>query len=92
MRAREHWDKLEDMDTDSFMLVHWMREHSFRMFPPNYKFKVIGSYTDSLTRQISEAVFIEQKGKLNRKRSLELITYLDWRQINQAGNENRIYN
>ena len=37
------------------------------MSPPNYRLRVIGSYIDSLTRQIAEAIFIEYKGKLNRK-------------------------
>ena len=67
MRVKEHWSKLEDLNTDSFMLTHWMRCHGLKMTPPEYTFKVLGSYSDCLSRQIAEAIHIEEKGILNKR-------------------------
>ena len=67
MRAKEHWGKLADLDTHSFMLTHWMKAHGLSMCPPKYTFKVLGTYTDSLSRQIAEAIHIETKGILNKR-------------------------
>ena len=50
MRAKEHWDKLNDLSPESFMLVHWMKAHGLQMSPLNSRLRVTGSYTDSLTR------------------------------------------
>ena len=67
MRANEHWTNLLELNTDSFILTHWMNKHGLQMRPPEYKFKVLGCYRDSLSRQIAEAVFIEDRGKLNKR-------------------------
>ena len=67
MRANEHLNNLLELNTDSFMLTHWMNKHGFQMVPPEYKFKLLGCYKDPLSRQIAEAVFIEERGKLNRR-------------------------
>ena len=67
MRAFEHFKNLEDFKLDSFMLTHWLLEHKLQMTPPDFKFEVIRSFGDSLSRQIAEAVYIEQGGNLNRK-------------------------
>ena len=44
-----------------------MRCHGLRMTPPEYTFKVLGSYSDCLSRQIAEAIHIEEKGILNKR-------------------------
>ena len=49
------------------MLTHWMSKHGHQMCPPEYKFKILGCYRDPLSRQIAEAVFIEERGKLNKR-------------------------
>ena len=67
MRAREHWNKLQDLDVHSFIFTHWMKDHGLSMFPPKYTFKILGTYSDSLSRQIAEAIHIETKGILNKK-------------------------
>ena len=67
MRAYEHWTNLKEMKNDSFMLIHWMSKHGLQMYPPEYKFSKVGTFGDSLTRQITEAILIEQYGNLNKK-------------------------
>ena len=67
MRANEHWNNLLTLSTDSFMLTHWMRKHGLQMRPPDYKFKVLGCYRDSLSRQVAEAVYIEDRGNMNKR-------------------------
>ena len=67
MRAREHHNKLLDYHTESFMFIHWMNSHGLNMTPPRYSFKILGAYTDCLSRQISEAIQIEEKGILNKR-------------------------
>ena len=67
MRAKEHWDKLEALKPESFMLSHWMLQHGTQMLPPNFSFKLVGKYGDCLSRQLSEALYIEEFGNLNRK-------------------------
>ena len=49
MRAREHRNNLLELNTDSFMLTHWMSKHGLRMSPPEYRFKILGCYRDSLS-------------------------------------------
>ena len=67
MRAREHYTKLNDLKTDSFMATHWVQEHGLSMIPPRFKFTVIKSFGDSFSRQISEALHIEKEGTLNKR-------------------------
>ena len=66
MRANEHWNNLLALNTDSFMLTPWMIKHGLQMRPPEYKFKVLGCYRDSLSRQVAEAVYIEDRGNMNK--------------------------
>ena len=67
MRAAEHYDSLNSLCRDSFMLSHWMLVHSTTMEPPEFAFKVFSKYKDSLSRQILEAILIEDRGNLNKK-------------------------
>jgi hypothetical protein len=45
-------------------MKHWVLDQPELDAPPKFKFKIISSFSDSLTRQISEAVRIEQRGEL----------------------------
>ena len=44
------------------MLKHWQEHHSDLEHHPRFQFKIIGSYQDALTRQVSEAVRINLRG------------------------------
>ena len=37
------------------------------MDPPSFSFKIISSHRDCLSRQITEALYIEDQGNMNRK-------------------------
>ena len=67
LRVKEHYKNLENLKIESFMLQHWMDCHGDSMVPPEFQFKVISSYKDSMSRQLSEALLIEKEGSLNRK-------------------------
>ena len=41
---------------------HWVSYHREKPEPPKFKFKVVSSFQDSLTRQISESVRIDLRG------------------------------
>ena len=44
------------------MVKHWADSHGELKEPPQFKFKVVASFKDALTRQVSEAVRIELRG------------------------------
>ena len=67
MRVKEHWENLDNLSHKSFMVAHWMDKHSTQMTPPNFEFRIIGKYNDCLSRQLAEALFIEDRGNLNKK-------------------------
>ena len=52
-RAQEHWSDRMGQKEDSHMVKHWIDEHTDLSEPPPFKIKVISSFRDSLTRQIS---------------------------------------
>ena len=39
---------------------------------PKFKLKVLGQYRDALTRQITEAVYILEKGSLNKRNEFRM--------------------
>ena len=43
-------------------MKHWVLDHPELSVPPKFKFKLISSLIDLLTRQISEAVRIKRRG------------------------------
>ena len=47
---------------DSNMVKHWLDEHADLQEPPPFHIKVVSSFKDSMTRQISESVRIDQRG------------------------------
>ena len=57
------------MKEDSHMLKHWVCDHPDLLEPPKFKFRIIRSFQDPLTRQLAEAVRIELSGEeiLNSK-------------------------
>ena len=44
------------------MLKHWLPDHQHLLEPPKFKFRIIRSFQDPLTRQLAEAVRIERHG------------------------------
>ena len=68
-RAKEHVADRVSMQEDSHMLKHWLCDHPDLLEPPKFKFRIIRSFQDPLTRQLAEAVRIERSGEgiLNSK-------------------------
>ena len=50
LRALEHKKKLEALDENSFILIHWANAHGTELEPPTFKFERIGTYRDPLSR------------------------------------------
>ena len=69
MRTRtfEHMAALGRLDRRSFQLQHWMECHGTSPYPPKFKFEVLNSFKDPLSRQLCEALEIIRTGNLNRK-------------------------
>ena len=61
-RAGEHLRDAQGKQEDSHMIKHWLTDHSELETPPKFKIKVIGSFRDALSRQLSEAVRIDLRG------------------------------
>ena len=68
-RASEHRKDAEDNSEDSHMVKHWRISHPELPIYPAFKFKVIGSYRDALSRQVAEAVRIELRGEVLNSKS-----------------------
>ena len=66
-RVSEHLNNLKNWKKESFIINHWMTTHSLDTSPPEFKFRVMSKHKDPLSRQISEAVLIRTRGKLNKK-------------------------
>ena len=71
-RVKEHMDSLHNLNPTSFQVAHWMDIHSTDTSPPNFSFKVIGVFSDPLSRQLSEAVNIMHTGNLNKKTEFQI--------------------
>ena len=61
-RSGEHFCDAEKMAEDSHIIKHWVQQHPNCQERPHFTFKVVSSFKDALTRQVSEAVRIEQRG------------------------------
>ena len=57
-RSREHFKDAADFSEGSHMIKHWLTSHVEEETCPDFKFRIVGSYKDCLTRQVSEAVMI----------------------------------
>ena len=61
-RSKEHQKDREDKAEDSHQVKHWALDHPKLQSPPNFKFKILSTFTDQLTTQIAESVRIEKSG------------------------------
>ena len=59
-RSKEHLRDRNKREEDSHQVKHWLIDHKDMASPPKFKFKLVGSYQDPLTRQLAEAVRIER--------------------------------
>ena len=66
-KALEHIKNVSFMKKNSFIVQHWMERHSLQTSDPKFKFKIVSTYGDALSRQLSEALQIRTQGNLNRK-------------------------
>ena len=98
-RVMEHINAVESLDKDSFIIEHWQSTHGTEIDPPRFKFDVISTHRDCLSRQLREAILIRERGRLNRKKEysnnelikMEVNTY-SWeqdRQTTEEGTEKR---
>ena len=58
-RAKEHEADRRNMSEDSHQIKHWLCDHPDLLAPPKFKFSIIRSFNDPLSRQLSEALKIE---------------------------------
>ena len=74
MRTRtfEHMSALLRLEKKSFQVQHWMKCHSISPHPPAFKFEIIQSFKDPLSRQLCEALEILNSGNLNQKTEFKL--------------------
>ena len=62
-RAKEHQRDRDSREDDSHQVKHWLIDHEDLASPPQFKFKILASFQDPLTRQIAESVRIEGAGE-----------------------------
>ena len=62
-RAKEHEADRNKNVEESYQVNHWLTSHEEMLAPPKFKFKIVRSFQDPLTRQLSEAVRIELRGE-----------------------------
>ena len=60
-RSLEHIKKLKNWGRNSFIIRHWMLEHGSDSTPPEFEFKMVKKFRDSLSRQIAEAILYTGK-------------------------------
>ena len=66
-RCTEHLRNAKNWVKNSFILRHWMLAHGSEAKPPDFEFKIIRRFKDPLSRQIMEAIVIQERGTLNQK-------------------------
>ena len=59
-QAKEHWGDWEDRKEDSHIRKHWEDVHMGGESKPKIKFRLLRTFQDCLTRQVSECVRIQQ--------------------------------
>ena len=60
-RAGVHLADARGMSEDSHIIKHWATSHPEKKAAPKFRMKVISSFQDALTRQISESVRIDMR-------------------------------
>ena len=58
-RAKKHEAEKNKHAEESHQVKHWLTSHEELLAPPKFKFKIVRTFQDPLTRQLSEAVRIE---------------------------------
>ena len=71
-RVREHMRNLHNLSPRSFQIDHWMEHHSWSMTPPEFKFKIVNKFSDALSRQLCEALWIVEEGGLNKRHEFRI--------------------
>ena len=66
-RAIEHVEGAERVEVENFISKHWAQRHSELIVQPRMHFKVVRQCKDALTRQITEAIWIECFSNLNSR-------------------------
>ena len=61
-RGKEHQKDGKDRAEDSHQWKHWANEHPDMEGNPRFKFRIIASFSDPLTRQLAESVRIDRRG------------------------------
>jgi len=67
-RAEEHLENARKLKLESFIVEHWCLHHGTDVVAPEFKFQVVSSHRDAMSRQLTEAVLILKQGNLNRKK------------------------
>ena len=67
LRVQEHMKALKNLDKKSFQVAHWAKAHKDDAECPTFEFRVIGQFSDAMSRQITEAVYIADSENLNKK-------------------------
>ena len=62
-RAREHEADKQKTSEDSHQVKHWLSDHKDLLAPPKFRFKIIQTFQDPLSRQLVEAVWIDLRGE-----------------------------
>ena len=60
-RAREHIKAGSEKKEESFIAKHWEENHPELENPPRFRFRIVKSYRDPLTRQIGESIRIDMR-------------------------------
>ena len=58
-RGKEHVQAAISLNQDSHIIKHWLLEHKELEVRPPFKFRVLGTFRDCLSRQLTEAVKID---------------------------------
>ena len=68
-RTKEHMSDRNGWKEESHQVKHWITDHPELQEPPRFRFKLVRSFKDPMSRQLSEAVRIELRGSniLNSK-------------------------
>ena len=66
-RSNEHLDGVIKCDESNFIVKHWAITHKDLSAPPRFKFSVLQTHRDPMTRLVHESVLIETDSTLNSK-------------------------
>ena len=67
-RVGEHFEDANKLERESHMVKHWFLHHQEETKAPKFKFRILGQYRDAMTRQIKEALRVQNRpGNLNSK-------------------------